>query len=259
MTDAVDALSALGGESLPLATADVGRGSGGSQGAPPAAAAAPSSGGRPDSKGEAFDPAKHEADANGNPRTKRDGTWQRKRGNGARKAKGLGLMNLFGLGKDVPAPEAGPATVPAASTEGAPPAAGSSFLATPGPATPGANGAAPGADAPEEPTSNTIDAYDATAASLTHGQFAVLSLVFGPAWVASKTEHDRWVDMWRRLWFHYQLPVVGPLIEFVILSVTTVSMRRNDEETKRRVGSVWRWMRGGHFKEPKDVEGEVVL
>lgn len=256
MTDVVDALAALGGESLPLATADVGRGTSGPQGAPPPAAAAPSADVRTDTKSEAFDPAKHESDANGNGRTKRDGTWQRKRGNGARKAKGLSLSNLFGFGKDVPAPETVPGPGTAAGDE--PPATGSSFLAAPGPASPGQNGTSPGEAAPEEETRHTIDAYDATAASLTHGQFAVLSLIFGPAWDAAKPERDRWIDMWRRLWFHYQLPVVGPLIELLILAVTTVSMRRNDEETKRRVSSVWRWMRGGRFKEPKDVEGEVV-
>ena len=238
----VDALAALGGESLPLATADVG--SSGSTPAPP-----PGDPRQVDDHGVTFDRTKHEADANGNGKRRRDGGWVLKRGNGARKSKGLGLLNLFRGGQ--PAEQPAPASATDAPTPA--PTTGASFLASPGPAP--AGGAQPGgAAAQPEAAPNPIESYDATAAALTHGQFAVLTIALGPAWEAQPQEHKAWVDMWRRLWFHYQLPVVGPLIEFLILSATTIAKRRGDAETKRRVGGLWRWLRGGNLKEAQDVE-----
>lgn len=244
MTDApLPAAQALAGVAeLPRATAGV------APSAPTDAAAPPASGGQVDAAGVAFDPALHESAA-GVPRRKGDGTWQLKRGNGARKAAGTPLLNLFGGGKPK-ANAAAPAAPPAAPS---PPPPSTSFIADDAPATggptPGASGAVvDGVPSPEGP--RPIEAYDATAAGLTHAMFAVAQLLFGPAWEAATAEHKAWVDANRRVLHHFQLPILGPFIEWLVLALTTAAKRRNDPTTIHRVTSAWRWLTGGPFRQP---------
>lgn len=237
MTDTIDAAAALAGSAI------LPQGTPGLTGAAP-----PPAGGQVDARGTTFDPALHEVDPAGQPRRRVNGEWQRKRGNGARAAAGkppVGAVRGFrpaGAPAPGPAPQPPPRADPRAQFPGLdqvvpdvpPPAGGTIHDAQPAP----------------EAGPRSLEDYSATAQALTHGQFSALRLVFGDAWEASKDEHDRWAEAWRRLLHHYQLPVVGPIIEWLVLAVVTVAKRASDAQTRLRTMAIWRWLNGGKFSTP---------
>lgn len=204
-----------------------------------------------DPDGVRFDAARHESDRNGNPQRRADGRWKKKRGNGGRKANGHPLLNLFASKTDDKkraVPDAVPDAVPHVQTAEIetnteqPNNSGSSFMADAPSA--GAAGQTVQGVVVDAAPQKTLQDYDSTATSLTHGQFAVLQMLLGPAWQSDKEEHRHHVDAWRRVLHHYQFPVIGPLLELGIVLCTSIAKRSGDVETNSRVSGIWRWLTG---------------
>lgn len=215
-----------------------------------------------DRHGVAFDPAKHEH------RIRPNGHWALKRGNGARAAKGLPFAGATsGRRLAVSADPARPPTVaippesataePAAGDSAAAPATAfrpGAFLAPEVPAAgsgatvagnaqepPG--GAAAPAAAPVPVASLTPQDYQLTAEGITGAQFGLASMALGPAWEPDRAERQAWTAAWARTMAHYQTPILGPVVELVVLAIGSVSRRFHDATTQSRVGAFWRWMR----------------
>lgn len=184
-----------------------------------------------DKLGAAFDDALHERDRLGNPKMRADGGWCLKRGNGARKANGKPPAGAVGYVSVAPKP----AATPASSSPGE--AAGPTSSPSPG-----ASGQVVNALPIEGAPMLTEADYEGTAIGLTNGGFSVLQLVFGKAWEPDTNERDAWRGALRRLWFHYQLPRLGPLIEVLLLLPATIAKRRDDARTKEGWAKAKAWM-----------------
>ncbi len=165
-----------------------------------------------DQAGEAFDPALHGVDRNGNPKMRADGCWWRKPGLGARKAKAAKDGD-----ESYVVPPAGEA---AASTSSSPTV---------------------DAVAAPEPMLTEAD-YEGTASGIQNGMFSLMQLWLGGAWAAEAEEAKIWRGALARLWFHYQLPRFGPIIEIIILIPSTIARRRDDARTKEGWAKVMAWM-----------------
>ncbi len=184
-----------------------------------------------DKNGQPFDDLRHERDKAGNPKLTAAGSWWPKRGNAARKIAGKPISGAAGKGYvgvlEKPAPADGAATA--------------------GEMTAGAAGAT--VDAMATPMLSEAD-YEGTAIGLTNGGFSLMKLFFGKAWEPDGMELDTWRGALRRLWFHYELPRVGPLIEVVLLIPATIAKRRDDARTKEGWAKAKAWL-GLKPKEPK--------
>ena len=189
---------------------------------------------------EGWDPAVHENP----PRRNAQGGWARLRGNAARKAKGLPMIGALSGVAAKPASSA-PAA-PLAAPSSAPPASPSVLVlptAPPSSSTPGAAGAEVAGEPSPAQAGLGLDAYDGTAAAITGGQFGILSILLGKAWNASPQESQAWRDAWRRVFHHYQWRPLGPLVELIMLAVTSTAKRRDDPETRQAVGGMFAWFR----------------
>jgi hypothetical protein len=198
-------------------------------GAPPAAAAAPAT----DRKGALHDPQLHEVP----PRLNCEGCWARRRGNGARRAKGLPLSGHSTIASAKPKPAAPPAAAPAADQPAAADDAGS-FLAPPP-----AGGAVVAAEVMPEAL-RTPEDYTGTASALVFTLFGVARILMGKAWEADKEESRAWNEALRRTLAHYQAPTLGPVAELIPLAVTTAAKRADDQQTREKVGGFLAWLRG---------------
>lgn len=188
---------------------------------PVAAAPVPDPSGLRDNNGVAFDPLLHEAGPTG-PRMRGNGSWALKRGNGARRAKGLPPSGAVSFAVLPPKPR----------TEEPPPAAGAAPSPAPQPSPAPAGGAQIVHEATIETNPVLVEAdYENTAKGVQRGLFAVAKLRFGPAWEPDDAERTEWVGCLRRLWHHYQLPRIGILAEFVVLTWSSISKRREDAKT----------------------------
>lgn len=180
-----------------------------------------------DKLGTPFDDAQHSRDRHGNPMMRADGGWCLKRGNGARKLAGKPPAGAVGYVSVAPKPDAAPT--------GTPPAGGSA-------PSPGAAGSVvDGVPVDGVPMLTEAD-FEGTALGLTNGGFSLMQLVFGKAWEPDDQERRTWVGALRRLWYHYQLPRVGPLIEVLLLIPATIAKRRHDARTLEGWAKVKAWM-----------------
>lgn len=198
---------------------------------PPAGSAAPAS--APPHKGlmspngkEAFDPMRHSQDRYGNPMARADGFWMRRRGNGGRALKGLpptGAPYLSPPAKAAPSADQVDEPAPAASSAGA---GGAVVDAVP----------APG------PELLTEADYEGTAIGVQNAMFGLCRLFFGSAWEPDDNERDTWRGALRRLWCHYQLPRLGPLLEVIVLVPVTIAKRREDARTQQGWAKIRIWL-----------------
>ncbi len=192
---------------------------------PPAAA-----GGLVDRLGVAFNPALHESSATG-PRMRADGGWCLKRGNGARKVNGKSPAGGVAYvvpppGKQQEPPAAGAAPGPAPAPNQPPPVNGEQILET---------------TLENNPVLGEAD-YEGTAIGLQNGIFSLARLTMGPAWQEDNDERDAWRGCIRRLWHHYQLPRVGPILEMLMLGCATIAKRREDARTLQGWAKMKAWM-----------------
>lgn len=201
--------------------------------------AAPASAGhRVDNLGQPFDSMRHAVDKAGNPILHASGRWALKRGNGSLKAQGKPMVGLI--------------MPPKAKPEGASAETQPAGAATSEGPTPGQVGVVDATTAPP-PVFVETD-YEGTAAGVTAGMFGILALIFGPAWDADTAERDTWRGALRRLWFHYQLPRIGPIVEVLMLIPVTIAKRRNDAKTLEGWAKVKVWC--GFKAKPDDQNGE---
>lgn len=215
--------------------------------APPAAAAAPPPS-TPDRAGQVWDRTYHEDP----PRLNAGGCWAKLRGNAARKAKGLppsGATTGRAFRPAAPAPESGPnpAAVAPDATQAPDPAPTASQ--PPPPELTGAgqppirDGVPVGPEPMGMPEARPLEAYAATAAGMVDGSATVAQLTMGDAWILKSDERRGLVDAVQRVLHHYQLPVVGPLLELALVLLPIIGRRRNDPQTRDVVGKVLSWVR----------------
>lgn len=194
-----------------------------------------------DNKGVPFDPAKHEQDpATGLGRLSKQGTWKLKRGNGSRAAAGKPMAGAMQGKLVLPASEASPA--PADGKPAEPPPTGT--------IPPGAVVESIHTQVPPPPPVPLAD-YETTAVGVSHATWALFQMLGGPKWEPDKEEVGAWSKAWQRVWHHYQLPLVGPLIEVVILAGRAAAKRSDGSKARKWVAGAWRWVRGGTFAEPE--------
>jgi hypothetical protein len=192
----------------------------------------------PDPDGTVWDAALHEDP----PRYNAQGRWARRRGNAIRKAKGLPPTGVSAGKAYVAKPAAAPPPPPAA----APPPSAS----TPPPPEltdgPPVLDAVPDGIAPPPPLDQgqrPLEAYASTAAGLVDGAATVAQLTMGNAWILKADERRGLVDASQRVLHHYQLPVVGPLLELALVLLPIIGRRRNDPETRQVMGNLLAWWR----------------
>lgn len=216
-----------------------------------AAASAPSAGaatGALDDHGTPHDPAVHETDpATGLGRLSRDGAWKKKRGNGSRAAAGKPLAGATQGKLVIPSSQVQPGDeMPPTVTVSAAPGA-------PAPAIPSGASVTGVAATPPMVETKTMEEYETTAVGMSQGLWAVFRSAGGPAWDPDKDEERAWARAIQRVWFHYQLPIIGPVIELLILTVRAFAKRSGEDGSRLRrwVAGAWRWVRGGSFSEPE--------
>jgi hypothetical protein len=212
--------------------------------AAPAPAAPPAS--TPDKAGQVWDARYHD------PRQilNAHGCWAKLRGNAARKAKGLppsGATTGKAFRPAAPAPESGPTSPEVAPT--AQPAPDPAPTASQ-PPPPELTGAAPppirdGVPVGPEamPEARPLEAYQATAVGLVDGASTVAQLTMGNAWILKPEESRGLTGAVQRVLHHYQLPVVGPLVELALVLLPIIGRRRNDPQTRDVVGNVLAWFK----------------
>ena len=172
-----------------------------------------------DKSGDVWTPGVHEDP----PRKNDRGRWAKLRGNAARKAKGMPPSGAttgkaFRAAPAPQAPQAAPRMVSDIGPE----------LDFPAPGEHGP-GAAAGPGAPE-PMPQLMEAdYQPTAEALTRSLFGAAALGWGKAWEPRPDESAALTNSLRRVWHHYQLPRLGPILETVTVMVGIFARRRDDE------------------------------
>lgn len=204
----------------------------------------PTASGAKDNRGTVFDPFKHETDpATGLGRLSAQGAWKLKRGNGARVAAGRPLAGATHGKLVLPASEAHNVENPApGSTPGA---------AAPASLPPGVTLQSVQTVPPPAPPPIAEADYANTALGVSHATWGVFRLLGGPRWEADKDEISAWSKCWQRIWAHYQLPLIGPVVELVILGVQAAAKRTDGTKAKSWIAGAWRWAKGGKFSEPE--------
>lgn len=204
-----------------------------------------------DQAGVALDPAVHEIDkATGTGRLSRLGRWMLKRGNGARAAAGKPMAGAVKSNLVIPRPPPSSSAVP-------PP--GSTAGASPGASPAHAGGIQvevmpPGTVNP--PPRIGLEEYESTAVGVSNGFWACAQMIGGPKWEPTTDEVSAWSKAIQRVWHHYQLPLVGPLVELVILGFRSAAKRADSSKVRGFFSASWSWMRGGRFEAPRDVAGD---
>lgn len=206
--------------------------------APNAAAA----GANVDKFGTVYDPAKHEH------RQRVNGAWALKRGNGARKASGASY-SVPRLAKvpDTAAAPGSPAVAPPAAAAGPSFAPGSSIGPLP---------SEPVEHIPEVETSPMLTEadYANTGEAITRGLFGLAQLTLdSKAWEPTPAESRAFAGVFARIWQHYQLPRLGPIIELLFLIPPTIAKRADEPNTKKWLGRIAGLFRRGRA-EPEQVE-----
>lgn len=191
-----------------------------------------------DAKGVAFDPSRHER------RTKADGSWCLKRGNGARRNAGLpNAGRLFQQAKPAPSPAPSPAPAPAtAPVDAAAPSPAPAAAPAPefapgsrlGSLPPDDGGIVP--DVEENPTLNEAD-YQPTGEALSRGFFAFAQLALDrEPWEPAPGEQKALAGALTRVWHHYTLPRIGPLAELLLVLLPIFAKRSDAPKTRRAFG-----------------------
>lgn len=197
-----------------------------------------------DGSGAPFDPLKHEVDKmTGGGKLSRFGRWMLKRGNGARVAAGkpmAGATSTLVIPKEAQRPaDAVPEAVPTATEPGTAPL----------PRGPVSVSIAPEASAP---VALDLEAYESTAVGVSNGVWAVAQMTGGPKWEPTADEVSAWSKALQRVWHHYQLPIVGPLVELVILAFRSAAKRTDSRQVQGLFARSWRWAKGGRFNDPAE-------
>lgn len=198
-----------------------------------------------DRAGEPHDPSIHETP----PRRNNAGRWARRRGNAARKAKGLPPSGATFRGSAL----GGPATPPADAVAGDPPAGdttgtpppdfrpGSRLVLDGPPPASGPDGAVVPADV-IPPGGLTDEEAAAAGETLTRGFFGLAALTLdGKAWEPTPDERKAFAACLGRVWRHYNLPALSPAVELFFLVPPTVAKRSDQPKTKRLLD----WITGG--------------
>lgn len=217
---------------------------------PPASATPPPAAtGAKDNAGVVFDPAIHETDKSTGlgKLAKATGKWMLKRGNGARAAAGKPMAGAVKSSLVLP-PEVIKANI---APPAAPPASGEAPLPT-GPVSVTVVSDTP---VPQAPPVALAD-YESTAVGVTHATWAVFQMLGGPKWEPASDEISAWSKAWQRVWHHYQWPIVGPLVELIILAFRAAQKRTDTTKVRGLFAGVWRWAKGGNFSEPAPANDE---
>lgn len=207
---------------------------------PPAAAPPPST---PDKLGQVWDGTFHESP----PRLNAAGCWAKLRGNAARKAKGLPSTG-WAAGRAATPVNINPISdIKSDNTQPPPVDPPASASQPPPPELTGAPGPVPVHDGIVDPIlpidMRPFEAYAGTAAGAVDGTFGVAQLTMGKAWELAPSERRSLVDATQRVLHHYQAPIVGPLLELILVLIPVIGKRRNDPETRSVVASVLTWWR----------------
>lgn len=182
------------------------------------------------------------------PRLNAEGRWAKLRGNAQRRAKGLPPS---GITANIPwkAPAVDSKAQPAAPLPPAQPAADPAPTASQPPPPELTSGAPPihdgvpvaGLDHVEQ--LRPLESYAATAAGMVDGAATVAQLTMGKAWVLKPDERNGLLGAVQRVMHHYQLPVVGPLLELFLVLLPIIGRRREDPETRNVVGNLLMWFK----------------
>lgn len=203
---------------------------------PAAAAPVPVDQPQRDRLGTVWDPAIHETPA----RLNKERCWAKLRGNAARRAAGLPPSGVAAAFRPIPAASAPEAPKPQPAADPPPTAS------QPPPA--GMLGGEPpvvdGVPAPEgAPPARSLEDYAATAAGAVDGTFSAAQLVLGPAWELKPDERRGLIAATQRVCHHYQLPMVGPLLQLALVLLPVIGRRREDPQTRRVIGDVLAWFK----------------
>lgn len=220
-------------------------------GKPQGAAAGPIATGVADAAGAGWDPVVHESP----PRRNSNGAWAKKRGNGARKAKGLPNAGAAPTGAR-PAPSPIKPSEPTPGAAAPPPAAafasGSTVAPDPVPGESVLEGDL------ETPQMLSEADYQQTGETLTRAFFGLAQLTLdGKAWEPSPAESKAFSGCLARVWMHYGFPRLGPLTELAFLIPPTFAKRKDEPKTKkflgRLAGLLW-WRRSAVVEIAPQVE-----
>lgn len=187
-------------------------------------AAAPAALPATDRDGARHDPTRHESP----PRLNAERRWARLRGNAARKAQGLPPSGAFGQRAAKPAPDGAeqPEQPAPAATPEPPPS-----VSTPPPAAMlGGGPVRDGVPDPEQAQRPFAD-YATTAAGLVDGTLGLAQLGISDAWKATPQERTVLVGAVQRVCHEYQAPVLGSLVELVLVVIGFAAKRRTDTDT----------------------------
>ncbi len=187
-----------------------------------------------DRKGNRHDPLYHEVPA----RLNAEGLWAKRRGNAIRKAKGLPPSGKTFGGAGF---QAAPPKLDQAPPAPAAPPAGAS---TPPPMDM-LNGTPPppvvdGVPSPEI-AGQPLEAYEATAGGWVDGTLGIAQMSLGPAWEPKPQERTVLVRAVQRVLHHYQLPILGPVLELVLVVIGFAAKRKDDATTRTRLAAMWDW------------------
>jgi len=187
-----------------------------------------------DLDGLPHDPKRHESP----PRLNAERRWAKLRGNAARKAQGLPPTGrTFGPAK--PAPAVDPAAeqpAPAAPAPEPPPS-----VSTPPPAAM-LGGGAPVHDGVVDPeqVQRPFADYATTAAGLVDGTLGLAVIGISDAWKATPQERTVLVGAVQRVCHEHQLPVLGSLVELVLVVIGFAAKRRTDADTMSLIRRLFR-------------------
>jgi hypothetical protein len=184
------------------------------------------------------------------PRLNSEGRWAKLRGNAARRAAGKPMSGVAANHSPRIRQEGDSSPQPAAPPQPPPPAVDPPPTASQ-PPPPELTGAAPppirdgvpvGPDLGQAEL-RPLESYQATAVGMVDGAATVAQLTMGKAWVLKPDERNGLVGAVQRVMHHYQLPIVGPLLELVLVLLPIIGRRREDPETRQVVGNLLSWWR----------------
>lgn len=195
-----------------------------------------------DRKGNKHDPVFHEVPA----RLNAEGLWAKRRGNAARKAKGLPPSgSTFGAGFKPAAPAVDQAATP-------PPAAAPASASVPPPVD-ALNGQPPVVDGvpSPEPMGLPLEAYATTAGGIVDGTLGLAQIGISEAWKATPQERTVLVGAVQRVWHEHQWPILGSVVELILVVIGFAAKRKDDPTTRKRFGALWDWI----SRKPKQAPG----
>jgi hypothetical protein len=209
---------------------------------PPVAAPPPS---ELDRDGVAWDARVHETPPRFNERKR----WARLRGNAQRRGQGKPPTGVAaGLAwkppaVDLPASPAAPPPTPPPAVDPPPTASQPPPPELTGAAPPPIRDGVPVPGLDQLDAARPLEAYQATATGMVDGAATVAQLTMGKAWVLKPDERSGLTGAVQRVMHHYQLPVVGPLLELVLVLLPIIGRRRDDPETRQVLGNLLTWWR----------------